>query len=69
LRSSWINAALTITTSIDTDGQRPFPNLHRLLADDYWKDGVFTMFSAVDLNAIEPGLILRLLLGLILSGA
>jgi hypothetical protein len=29
------------------------PHLHGLLADGYWKDGVFTRFSEVDLKAIE----------------
>jgi hypothetical protein len=29
------------------------PHLHGILADGYWKDGVFTRFSAVDLQVIE----------------
>jgi hypothetical protein len=29
------------------------PHLHGLLADGYWKDGVFTSFGEVDLKAIE----------------
>lgn len=29
------------------------PHLHGILSDGYWKDGVFTCFSEVDLKAIE----------------
>jgi hypothetical protein len=29
------------------------PHLHGLLADGYWKHGVFTRFNEVDLKAIE----------------
>ena len=29
------------------------PHLHGLLADGFWKDGVFTRFSEVDLKVIE----------------
>lgn len=29
------------------------PHLHGLLADGYWKDGVFTMFAEVALKQIE----------------
>jgi len=28
------------------------PHLHGLLADGYWKDGLFTRFTEVDLKAI-----------------
>jgi hypothetical protein len=33
--------------------ERSHPHLHGLLADGYWKDGVFTRFTEVDLKAIE----------------
>ena len=37
------------------------PHLHRLLADGYWMDGVFTRFSEVDLAAIEKAFAERVL--------
>jgi len=37
------------------------PHLHGLLADGYWKDGVFTRFSEVDLKAIEQAFAERVL--------
>jgi hypothetical protein len=37
------------------------PHLHGILADGYWKDGVFTRFSAVDLKAIEEAFAERVL--------
>ena len=37
------------------------PHLHGLLADGYWKDGVFTTFSEVDLKAIEDAFAERVL--------
>jgi hypothetical protein len=37
------------------------PHLHGLLADGYWKDGVFTRFAEVDLIAIEEGFAERVL--------
>ncbi|NDB12727.1 MAG: hypothetical protein EBX54_12610 [Betaproteobacteria bacterium] len=37
------------------------PHLHGLLADGFWKDGVFTRFSEVDLNAIEQAFAERVL--------
>ena len=37
------------------------PHLHGLLADGYWKDGVFTRFSEVDLKAIEEAFAERVL--------
>jgi len=30
------------------------PHLNGLLANGYWKDGVFTRFSEVDLQVVEP---------------
>jgi hypothetical protein len=37
------------------------PHLHGLLADGYWKDGVFTIFTEVDLKAIEQAFAERVL--------
>jgi uncharacterized membrane protein len=37
------------------------PHLHGLLADGYWRDGVFTRFAEVDLNAIEQAFAERVL--------
>jgi len=37
------------------------PHLHGLLADGYWKDGVFTRFLEVDLKAIEQAFAERVL--------
>ena len=37
------------------------PHLHGLLADGYWKDGVFTRFLEVDLAAIEKAFAERVL--------
>jgi hypothetical protein len=37
------------------------PHLHGLLADEYWKDGVFTSFGEVDLKAIEEAFAERVL--------
>ena len=37
------------------------PHLHGLLADGYWKDGVFTRFSEVDLKALEDAFAERVL--------
>ncbi len=37
------------------------PHLHGLLADGYWKDGVFTRFSQADLKAIEEAFAERVL--------
>jgi hypothetical protein len=37
------------------------PHLHGLLADGYWKDGVFTRFTEVDLKAIEQAFTERVL--------
>jgi hypothetical protein len=37
------------------------PHLHGLLADGYWKDGVFTRLSEVDLKAIEAAFAERVL--------
>ena len=37
------------------------PHLHGLLADGYWKDGVFTRFGEVDLPAIEQAFAERVL--------
>jgi hypothetical protein len=37
------------------------PHLHGLLADGYWKDGVFTSFGEVDLKAIEEAFAERVL--------
>jgi type II secretory pathway component HofQ len=36
-------------------------SVERLLADGYWKDGVFTRFSEVDLQAIEQAFAERVL--------
>ncbi len=37
------------------------PHFHGLLADGYWKEGVFTSFSEVDLKAVEKAFAERLL--------
>jgi hypothetical protein len=37
------------------------PHLHELLADGYWKDGVFTRFTEVDLKALEQAFTERVL--------
>jgi hypothetical protein len=37
------------------------PHLHGLLADGYWRDGVFTRFAEVDLKAIEVAFAERVL--------
>ena len=37
------------------------PHLHGLLADGYWKDGVFTRFAEVDVKAIEDAFAERVL--------
>ncbi len=37
------------------------PHIHGLLADGYWKDGVFTRFAEVDLKAIEEAFAERVL--------
>ena len=37
------------------------PHLHGLLADGYWKDGVFTRFAELDLEAIEQAFAERVL--------
>ena len=37
------------------------PHLHGILADGYWKDGVFTRFPEVDLAAIEKAFAERVL--------
>jgi hypothetical protein len=37
------------------------PHLHGLLADGFWKDGVFTRFSEVDLKVIEEAFAERVL--------
>ena len=41
--------------------ERSHPHLHGLLADGYWKDGVFTRFTEVDLKAIEQAFAERVL--------
>lgn len=37
------------------------PHLHGLLADSYWKDGVFTTFAEADLKAIDEAFAERVL--------
>ncbi len=37
------------------------PHLHGLLADGYWKDGVFSKLSEVDLEAIQEAFAKRIL--------
>jgi hypothetical protein len=37
------------------------PHFHGLLADGYWKDGIFTRFAELDLKAIEEAFAERVL--------
>jgi hypothetical protein len=37
------------------------PRLHGLLVDGYWKDGVFSRFSEVDLKAVKEAVAERVL--------
>ena len=52
-------AIFTVQTAGDTINFHP--HLHGLLADGYWKDGVFTRFLEVDLKAIEEAFAERVL--------
>ena len=49
--------------TVQTAGQvlNYHPHLHGLLADGYWKDGVFTRFAEVDVKAIEDAFAERVL--------
>ncbi len=37
------------------------PHLHGILADGYWKDGVFTRFSVIDIAALNQAFAERVL--------
>ena len=45
--------AAIFTVQTAGDALNFHPHLHGLLADGFWKDGVFTRFGVVDLKAIE----------------
>ena len=45
--------AAIFTVQTAGDALNFHPHLHGLLADGYWKNGVFTRFLEVDLKAIE----------------
>jgi hypothetical protein len=49
------NRELAAIFTVQTAGEalNYHPHLHGLLADGYWKDGVFTRFLEIDLKAIE----------------
>ena len=54
-----LGAILTVQTA--GEALNYHPHLHGLLADGYWKDGVFTRFTEVDLKAIEQAFAERVL--------
>jgi hypothetical protein len=53
--------AAIFTLQTAGDALNYHPHLHGLLADGYWKDGVFARFSEVDLKVIEEAFAERVL--------
>ena len=54
-----LGAILTVQTA--GEALNYHPHLHGLLADGYWKDGLFTRFTEVDLKALEQAFAERVL--------